>query len=198
MPRRSSPSASAVLASKSISVNYTTAPINATANSDYTSQTGTLTIAANSSIGTIFIPILNDNFNEVDEAFTVTLSNPINATLSADSVGEVIITDTWQSNITRTLPSGVENLRLIGNNPINGTGNAGNNVLTGNSANNTLAGLAGNDTYVFTANSPFRSGHYQQNYNKEASIPSTFLVRTIQFALISEAVSPTKLLLPAI
>ncbi len=142
------------LSSKSISVNYTTTPINATANSDYTHQTGTLTIAANSSIGTIFIPILNDNLNEIDEAFTVTLSNPINATLSADSVGEVIITDTWQSNITRTLPSGVENLRLIGDNPINGTGNASNNVLTGNSANNTLAGLAGNDTYVFTANSP--------------------------------------------
>ena len=136
-----------------LTVNYTTTPINATANSDYTHQTGTLTIAANSSIGTIFIPILNDNLNEVDEAFTVTLSNPINATLSADSVGEVIITDTWQSNITRTLPSGVENLRLIGDNPINGTGNAGNNVLTGNSANNTLAGLAGNDAYVFTANS---------------------------------------------
>ncbi|MFM6663384.1 MAG: Calx-beta domain-containing protein [Microcystis panniformis] len=142
------------LSSKSISVNYTTAPINATANSDYTSQTGTLTIPANATTGTIFIPILNDNLNEIDEAFTVNLSNPINATLSADSVGEVIITDTWQSNITRTLPSGVENLRLIGDNPINGTGNAGNNVLTGNSANNTLAGLAGNDTYVFTANSP--------------------------------------------
>ena len=142
------------LSSKSISVNYTTAPINATANSDYTHQTGTLTIPANATTGTIFIPILNDNLNEIDEAFTVTLSNPINATLSADSVGEVIITDTWQSNITRTLPSGVENLRLIGDNPINGTGNAGNNVLTGNSANNTLAGLAGNDAYVFTANSP--------------------------------------------
>jgi Ca2+-binding RTX toxin-like protein len=142
------------LSSQPISVNYSTAPINATANSDYTPQTGTLTIPANSSIGTIFIPILNNNLNEADEAFTVTLSNPTNATLSADSVGEVIITDTWQSNITRTLPNGVENLRLIGNNPINGTGNAGNNVLTGNSANNTLAVLAGYYTYVFAANSP--------------------------------------------
>jgi Ca2+-binding RTX toxin-like protein len=141
------------LSSKSISVNYTTTPISATANSDYTTQTGTLTIPANATTGTIFIPILNDNLNEADEAFTVTLSNPVNATLSNDSVGEVIITDTWQSNITRTLPSGVENLRLIGNNPINGTGNAGNNVLTGNSANNALAGLGGNDTYAFVANS---------------------------------------------
>jgi Ca2+-binding RTX toxin-like protein len=140
--------------SQPVSVNYTTTPINSTANSDYTATTGTLTIPANSSTGMIAIPILNDNLNEPDEAFTVTLSNPVNATLGTDAVGEVIITDTWRSTITRTLPAGVENLQLIGNSAIDGTGNAGNNVLTGNSANNTLAGLDGNDTYAFLVNTP--------------------------------------------
>ncbi|MBD2601896.1 Calx-beta domain-containing protein, partial [Microcystis viridis] len=130
-----------------ISFNYTTAPINATANVDYTSKTGTITIAANTSTATISIPILNDNLNEPDEVFTVTLSNPVNATINPEGgIGEVIITDTWQSSLTRTLPNNVENLRLIGSNNINGTGNAGNNNITGNSGINQINGGAGIDT----------------------------------------------------
>jgi hypothetical protein len=130
-----------------ITFNYTTAPINATADVDYTSKTGTITIAANTSTATISIPILNDNLNEADEAFTITLSNPVNATINPEGgIGEVIITDTWQSSLTRTLPNNVENLRLIGTNNINGTGNAGNNNITGNSGINQINGRAGIDT----------------------------------------------------
>ncbi len=142
-----------------ISVNYATAPIDATANVDYTSKTGTITIAANTSTATISIPILNDNLNEPDEVFTVTLSNPVNATINPDeAIGQVIITDTLQSAITRTLPNNVENLRLIGTNNINGTGNASNNNITGNSGINqingangadTLTGGLGADTFIF-------------------------------------------------
>jgi hypothetical protein len=142
-----------------ITFNYTTAPINATADVDYTSKTGTITIAANTSTATISIPILNDNLNEADEAFTVTLSNPVNATINPEGgIGEVIITDTWQSSLTRTLPNNVENLRLIGTNNINGTGNAGNNKITGNSGINQingangadiLTGSTGADTFIF-------------------------------------------------
>jgi hypothetical protein len=142
-----------------ITFNYTTAPINATADVDYTSKTGTITIAANTSTATISIPILNDNLNEADEAFTITLSNPVNATINPEGgIGEVIITDTWQSSLTRTLPNNVENLRLIGTNNINGTGNAGNNNITGNSGINQingangadiLTGGAGADTFIF-------------------------------------------------
>jgi len=130
-----------------ITFNYTTAPINATANVDYTSKTGTITIAPNTVTATISIPILNDNLNEPDEAFTVTLSNAVNATINPEGgTGEVIITDTWQSSLTRTLPNNVENLGLIGSNNINGTGNAGNNNITGNSGNNQINGGAGIDT----------------------------------------------------
>ena len=146
-----------------ITVNYTTAPIDATANVDYTSQTGTLTIAPNTSTATISIPILNDNLNEPDEAFTVTLSNPVNATINPDeAIGQVIITDTLQSAITRTLPTNVENLRLIGTNNINGTGNAGDNKITGNSGNNILAGANGNDIYCFNASTPLGSDTIQE------------------------------------
>ncbi|NCR71962.1 MAG: hypothetical protein GPI93_12565 [Microcystis aeruginosa LG13-12] len=137
-----------------ITVNYTTAPINATANVDYTSQTGTLIIPANTSIASIIIPLLNDNLNEPDEVFTVTLSNPVNATINPDeTIGQVIISDTLQSAITRTLPNNVENLRLIGTNNINGTGNAGDNKITGNS---------GNNIYYLNASTPLGSDTIQE------------------------------------
>nr|NCR08439.1 hypothetical protein [Microcystis aeruginosa LG13-11] len=132
--------------SQQISVNYATEPIDATSNVDYTSQTGTLIIPANTSTATISIPILNDNLNEADEAFTITLSNPVNATINPEGgIGEVIITDTWQSSLTRTLPNNVENLRLIGSNNINGTGNNNNNTITGNSGINQINGANGAD-----------------------------------------------------
>nr|NCS00394.1 endo-1,3-1,4-beta-glycanase ExsH [Microcystis aeruginosa L311-01] len=128
-----------------ITFNYTTAPINATANVDYTSKTGTITIAPNTSTATISIPILNDNLNEANETFAINLSNPVNATLT-NNKGIVTISDTLTANVTTTLPANVENLRLIGSNNINGTGNAGNNKITGNSGNNQINGRAGIDT----------------------------------------------------
>jgi Tol biopolymer transport system component len=131
--------------SQPVTVNYTTSPVTATANSDYTTKTGTLTIPANSSEGTISIIIRNDNLNENNETFTVTLSNPVNATLT-NAIGTVTITDTLQSAVTTTLTANVENLQLTGSNPINGTGNAGNNRITGNIANNILSGGSGNDS----------------------------------------------------
>ena len=128
-----------------ISVNYTTAPINATANVDYTSKTGTITIAPNTSTATITIPILNDNLNEANETFAINLSNPVNATLT-NNKGIVTISDTLTANVTTTLPANVENLTLTGTTNINGTGNAGNNNITGNSGNNQINGRAGIDT----------------------------------------------------
>ncbi|MBD2624714.1 right-handed parallel beta-helix repeat-containing protein [Microcystis flos-aquae FACHB-1344] len=128
-----------------ISVNYTTAPINATANVDYTSKTGTITIAPNTSTATISIPILNDNLNEANETFAINLSNPVNATLT-NNKGIVTISDTLTANVTTTLPANVENLTLTGSANINGTGNAGNNKITGNSGNNQINGRAGIDT----------------------------------------------------
>jgi len=57
-----------------ISVNYATAPIDATPNVDYTSQTGTLIIPANASTATITIPILNDDLNKPDEVSLIILT----------------------------------------------------------------------------------------------------------------------------
>ena len=59
-------------------------------------------------------------------------------------------TDLVQSSVTFSLAAlaNVENLTLTGKSVINGTGNAGNNVITGNSVANVLDGGAGIDTLV--------------------------------------------------
>ena len=131
---------------QTVSVNYATANGTATAGADYTATTGTLTFAPGVTTQVLNIPILNDSLNEADETFTLALSSPTNAILGAVTIATTTITDTITAAVTTTLPANVENLTLTGTAAINGTGNAGNNVITGNSGNNTLNGGAGNDT----------------------------------------------------
>ena len=137
--------------SQTITVNYATANGTAIAGSDYTSTTGTVTFNPGNTSQFINIPILNDNLNEANETFTLTLTNPTNVTLGTPKTVTTTITDTLNSSVTTTLPANVENLTLTGTSAINGTGNAGNNVLNGNNASNTLSGANGNDTYAFIA-----------------------------------------------
>jgi len=56
--------------------------------------------------------------------------------------------DTVQASLTYTLGTNLENLVLAPNLAINGTGNAGNNVITGNALDNVLSGAAGADTII--------------------------------------------------
>jgi Ca2+-binding RTX toxin-like protein len=68
-----------------------------------------------------------------------------------DSAGDAVVEtsggghDTVIASITYSLGAEVEDLRLVGEAAINGTGNAADNLLVGNDRANTLAGLAGND-----------------------------------------------------
>jgi hypothetical protein len=71
--------------SKTVTVHYATSNGTATAGSDYVATSGTLTFAAGQTSQTINVPIDGDLNIEPDEAFSVTLSNPANATTSVDT-----------------------------------------------------------------------------------------------------------------
>ncbi|WNF14521.1 Calx-beta domain-containing protein [Microcystis aeruginosa] len=131
---------------QTVSVNYATSNGTATAGADYTAIIGTLTFSPGVTSQVLNIPILNDSLNEADETFTLTLSSPTNAALGTQTAATTTITDTFTAAVTTTLAANVENLTLTGAAAINGTGNAGNNVITGNTANNLLNGSGGNDT----------------------------------------------------
>lgn len=72
-------------------VDYTTADDGATAGSDYTFSSGTLTFDPGQSSATIIIPIAADAIDEPAEQFNVTLSTPDAATLGAPSTAVVVI-----------------------------------------------------------------------------------------------------------
>ncbi|QLE56024.1 DUF4347 domain-containing protein [Nostoc sp. TCL26-01] len=74
---------------------------------------------------------------------------------TVDSLSDTIIEtaaggtrDKVNSSITWTLGDNLENLSLIGNAAINGTGNSLNNQIFGNNANNILNGLDGDDWLI--------------------------------------------------
>ena len=76
-------------------VSFTTNPGTALAGSDYTTTTGTLNWAdGDAAPKSITVPILNDAVPEPTENFTLTLSNATGATLGANTVATISITDT--------------------------------------------------------------------------------------------------------
>ena len=75
-----------------VTVQYASSNRTALAGSDYTSVSGTLTIGAGQTSGTIGVPIIGDTVYEADETFYLNLSNPVNATM-ADTQGVGTILD---------------------------------------------------------------------------------------------------------
>ena len=75
-----------------VTVAYATADGTAVEDADYTQTSGTLTFAAGETTRTIPVPTIDDDEQESEEHFTVTLSSPEGATLD-DSSGQGTITD---------------------------------------------------------------------------------------------------------
>ena len=75
-----------------VTVAYATADGTAVEDADYTQTSGTLTFAAGETTRTIPVPTIDDDEQESEEHFTVTLSSPEGATLD-DSSGQGTIPD---------------------------------------------------------------------------------------------------------
>ncbi len=82
--------------SRTVTVNYTTFGLEATAGADYQEVSGTLTFNPGVRTQTISVPIIGDLLDENNEDFWVTLENPTNATLAStfsQSVGLILDND---------------------------------------------------------------------------------------------------------
>jgi hypothetical protein len=74
-----------------VTVPYATADGTASAGSDYQARSGTLTIPANQTTGTITVPVTGDRVPEPGETFVVTLSGATNATIAdGQAVGTIL------------------------------------------------------------------------------------------------------------
>ncbi len=98
---------------RSVRVDWTTADGTARAGEDYEAASGTLTLAPGQLRSAIQITVLDDFAPEEDETFTVTLSNPANATIQV-GVATATITDddetgaqVYMSRFGRTVASQV-------------------------------------------------------------------------------------------
>ena len=77
---------------QTITVDYATSDGTATGGVDYTTTSGTLTFSPGDTSKTISVPIVGETMDESDETFTVTLNNPVSASIS-DATATGTITD---------------------------------------------------------------------------------------------------------
>jgi len=93
---------------QTITVNYATSNGNATAGSDYTAVSGTLTFNPGNTTKTFNVTILDDAIFEGPETVNLALSSPGNATLGSPNTAVLTITDNeGVPSVTRHLPSAV-------------------------------------------------------------------------------------------
>ncbi|MGB5928962.1 MAG: Calx-beta domain-containing protein, partial [Cyclobacteriaceae bacterium] len=87
------------ISSQTITVDYATANNTATAGSDYTATSGTLTFLAGETSKAVEVTLSDDNIDEADEAFNLNLSSAVNATIS-DAQGVATISDNDVAGVT--------------------------------------------------------------------------------------------------
>ena len=95
-------------ASWTVTVDYATGGGDATAGSDYTSTSGTLTFAAGETSKTVSVPVLADSHDDSGETLTLTLSNPTGAKISDGEATGTITNDgpipkAWNARFGRTV-----------------------------------------------------------------------------------------------
>jgi post-segregation antitoxin (ccd killing protein) len=84
---------------RTVTVNYATADVTATAGSDYVATSGTLTFAPGTTTQTVTVTVNGDVLDEVNETLGVNLSSPTNATIGTGT-GVITIVDNATPSIT--------------------------------------------------------------------------------------------------
>jgi hypothetical protein len=87
-------------ATQSVSVDYATADGSATAPSDYTAASGTLTFKRGETTKTIPVEVVADTAIEQDETVTLSLTNAVNAVLGRATATGTIVNDDVQVPVT--------------------------------------------------------------------------------------------------
>ena len=78
---------------QTVTADYATSDGTAIAGSDYSAASGTLTFTPGQTQQSVDVTIAGDTLVELDEAFTVTLSNPVNATIATAGASGSIAND---------------------------------------------------------------------------------------------------------
>ena len=78
---------------RTVTVNYASADVTATAGSDYQSVTGTLTFEPSTLTKIISVPLIPDTAYETDETFNIDLTNPSNAVITDPQARGTILND---------------------------------------------------------------------------------------------------------
>ena len=170
---------------RDVDVDYATSetdPQSAVSGTDFTSTSGTLTIAAadNTATGTIQVPTTEDDASESAETFTLTLSNPKNATLGTPSAA----TGTIENDDVSRL---VSNIGQTGADQVT-TATIAQRFTIGSSATASTYTLAGVDvvsisTDEFTAQvCTVDSNGYPTSECTDLMPPDTFAAGTMSFA----------------
>jgi Ca2+-binding RTX toxin-like protein len=115
-------------AGETITVDYATSAGTATAGTDYTTTSGTLSFAPNDMTENISVPVSGDLVDEANETFTVILSNASGGTTLTDGQGIGTITNDDSPVGSCTI-----------------TGTAGDDIIYGTSGNDVICGLGGAD-----------------------------------------------------
>ncbi len=88
------------------SFDWATSDGTAASGSDFTAANGSLTFAAGDTTKTISVPLLDDDVNEVEETFTVVLSDPVKALLPAEpATGTIEDDDAVKVSIVAKTPT---------------------------------------------------------------------------------------------
>jgi hypothetical protein len=96
-------------------VNYQTVPVTATAGTDYTTTSGTLSFAIGQISKTVVVKITGDNNYEPNETFNLVLSNPVNIVISQGTATGTIINDDAAPFAFSSTISTVTSSKLPGN-----------------------------------------------------------------------------------